>query len=89
MLTAGSNALANGINDIDTVVGQTASGTVFNAFVLSGQLLSFLPPNPVRGGQIAFGVNDKGVVVGQYGNTGIGTTRALSMRTVRTRNWRP
>jgi uncharacterized membrane protein len=70
VLNTGNNGFANGINVNDTVVGQALVGNTIEAFVLNGPLLSFLPPNPTGSGQTAFGINDNGIVVGQYVNTG-------------------
>ena len=61
-------AMANGVNAAGTVVG----GSNNFAFLLSGANLTTLPPvNNTTVAEIAFGVNDGGLVVGQFtdGNT--------------------
>jgi hypothetical protein len=64
--------MANGINKTNEVVG--VSGT--SAFLLNGGSLTTLPPaNPAStASQIAFGINDKGVIVGQYTDSVTGNT---------------
>ncbi len=59
----GSNfAMANGINSAGTIVGSDGNN---NAFTLSGGTVStYIPNNGVSAA--AFGINDHGVIVGQY-----------------------
>jgi hypothetical protein len=58
-----TSAMALGVNSSDTVVGTDGNG---NAFILThkGKLTTFIP----LGGSsaTAFGINDKGTIVGQY-----------------------
>ena len=61
-------AMANGVNNAGTVVG----GSNNSAFLLSGANLATLAPvNTTTVSEIAFGINDGGLVVGQFtdGNT--------------------
>lgn len=65
-------AMANGINNSDTVVGGFSNGT---AFVDTGGILT--PLGAVTGtttAQTAFGVSDNGLIVGQYADSNTGTT---------------
>jgi hypothetical protein len=74
LLNLGADPLpmANGINASRTVVGMHSNGT---AFALSAGALTTLPN--VNGNAIfetAFGINDTGLIVGQYTDAAIGTT---------------
>jgi probable HAF family extracellular repeat protein len=66
-------AMANGINDSNEVVGTTNN----LAFLLTNNFstLTYLPSaNPDNtASETAFGINDKGVIVGQYSDTSTGT----------------
>ena len=65
-------AMANGINDSLSVVGGRSNGT---AFVLAnGSLLTPAPVNTATASQTAFGVNDNGLIVGQYTDNATGNT---------------
>lgn len=65
-------AMANGINDLRTVVGGASNGT---AFTLSGGTLTTLPTvNGTTTSQTAFGINQAGQIVGQYTDSATGTT---------------
>jgi hypothetical protein len=65
-------AMANGINDLRTVVGGTSN---FTAFTLSGGTLTTLPAvNGTTTSQTAFGINNAGTIVGQYTDSTTGTT---------------
>ena len=56
------NAMANGINSAGTVVGSDGNG---NAFFLNGSnVVTFVPNNGAPAA--AFGINDKGMISGQY-----------------------
>lgn len=69
-LALANTAQANGINGANTVVG--FNGT--NAFSLTGNTVTNLPaadPGNTTS-EIAFGINDKGAIVGQYLNTATG-----------------
>lgn len=56
-------AMANGINDSNTVVGSSNN----QAFVQAGSNITFLPPvDGTSASQTAFGINDQSVIVGQY-----------------------
>lgn len=65
-------AMANGVNSNNAVVGATGD----NAFLLQNGLLITLPA--VKPGstaaEVAFGINDKGAIVGQYTDNGTDTT---------------
>jgi hypothetical protein len=69
-----ADSVAFGINSSDQVVGVSGA----NAFLLSNNFtsLTFLPVfNPANnGGETAFGINDKGAIVGQYVNNDTNTT---------------
>jgi hypothetical protein len=65
-------AMANGINASRTVVGGSSNGA---AFTLSNGLLTTLAPvNGATASQTAFGINQAGVIVGQYADGSTGTT---------------
>ncbi len=65
-------AMANGINDLRTVVGASSSST---AFTLSGGTLTTLPPvNGTATSQTAFGINKTGTIVGQYNDSATGSS---------------
>lgn len=65
-------AMANGLNSSLTVVGGLSSG---NAFAYSGgALLPLGNVNPATASQTAFGINDQGLIVGQYVDNNFGTT---------------
>jgi hypothetical protein len=69
----GTADMANGLNIAKTVVGVTGP----NAFSLPfGGTMSNLPAaNPGNtGNELAFGINDKGLIVGQYVDNSTGTT---------------
>ena len=64
-------AMANGINMAGTVVGMNSNGT---AFALAGGTLSTLPNvNANTTSETAFGINDDGLIVGQYSDSATGT----------------
>ncbi len=56
-------AMANGVNSAGTIVGTDGNN---NAFTFAGGMVTntYIPNNGVSA--IAFGINDKGVIVGQY-----------------------
>jgi hypothetical protein len=65
--------MANGINNAKTVVGVTGT----NAFSLpfGGSPTNLPAANPGNtSSELAFGINDKGMIVGQYTDTSTGTT---------------
>jgi len=65
-------AMANGINTSRTVVGMASNGT---AFTLSAGTLTTLPQvNGSTVSETAFGVNDSGLIVGQFTDNATGTT---------------
>ena len=65
-------AMANGINTSQTVVGMTSNGT---AFTLAGGTLTTLPQvNGNTVSETAFGINDAGLIVGQYTDGATGAT---------------
>ena len=63
--------MANGINNVDTVVG----GSNNLAFTLSNGIFSTIPSvtNAVQS-EVAFGINDSGLVVGQFTDSHTATT---------------
>lgn len=67
----GTAPMANGINSQNDVVGTTGT----NAFLLHNGNVSQLPPaNPGNTGtEVAFGINDQGTIVGQFGDNLTGT----------------
>jgi MYXO-CTERM domain-containing protein len=67
-------AMANGINKFNTVVG--VNGNMQAIQVSPHGTVTLLPtPNPGNtASSVAFGINDKGVIVGQYVNSATGTT---------------
>jgi hypothetical protein len=68
-------AMANGINNSNTVVGITGAMAAFS--LPSGSSMPTLLPAPNPGNtasSIAFGINDHGVIVGQYADNSTGTT---------------
>ena len=65
-------AMANGINNSRTVVGMDSSGT---AFQLAGATLTTLPlASGTTTSEAAFGINNGGLIVGQYADSATGTT---------------
>ena len=65
-------AMANGINSSRTVVGMDSNGT---AFTLAGGTLTTLPPvDGTTVSETAFGINDSGLVVGQYTDSATGNS---------------
>lgn len=71
ILNVPMNSFANGINITPTVVGQTDN----NAFSYSGGVYSQLPNfNGSTTAEIAFGINDKGTIVGQFTDGVMGTS---------------
>jgi probable HAF family extracellular repeat protein len=67
------SAMANGINMNNEVVGASNG----NAFMLTNNFQTFTTLAPVNGtttSEAAFGVNDKGLIVGQYSDSATGTT---------------
>ena len=66
-------AMANGINGSGTVVGGSSNGT---AFVLpnGGAQTTLAPVNGATVSQTAFGINQAGLIVGQYTDNAAGTT---------------
>ena len=65
-------AMANGINNSRTVAGMDSNGT---AFTLAGGTLTTLPQvNGTTVSETAFGINDGGLIVGQYTDGATGTT---------------
>jgi hypothetical protein len=65
-------AMANGINNSRTVVGMDSNGT---AFQLAGATLTTLPlANGTTTSEAAFGINNGGLIVGQYTDSATGTT---------------
>jgi hypothetical protein len=72
-------AMANGINRFNTVVGVNGNG--FAIQVSSNGTVTPLPP-PSPGNttsSVAFGINDAGVIVGQFVNTTTGTTPGFTL----------
>ncbi len=68
-------AMANGLNNSHTVVGMTGGGFAFS--LPSGSSTPTLLPQPNPGNtasSVAFGINNPGVIVGQYTDTTTGTT---------------
>lgn len=65
-------AMANGVNSAKNVVGVTGG----QAFLLQNANLTLLPAvNPGNtASEVAFGINDKGVIVGQYTDNATDTT---------------
>ena len=64
-------AMANGINDSRTVAGMSSNGT---AFTLAGGTVTTLPSvNGTTVSETAFGINDGGLIVGQYTDSATGT----------------
>jgi Protein of unknown function (DUF3466)/PEP-CTERM motif len=69
----GGADMANGLNNANTVVGVTGA----NAFSLpfGGSMANLPAANPGNtGNELAFGINDKGSIVGQYVDNSTGTT---------------
>jgi len=69
----GTADMANGINNAKTVVGVTGT----NAFTLpfGGSMTNLPAANPGNTVmELAFGINDKGLIVGQYADSSTGTT---------------
>ncbi len=65
-------AMANGINASGTVVGMTSAGT---AFELTAGTLTTLPKvNTTTASETAFGINDAGLIVGQFTDNATDTT---------------
>ena len=65
-------AMANGIDNSRTVAGMDSNGT---AFTLAGGTLTTLPNvNGTTVSETAFGINDGGLIVGQYTDGATGTT---------------
>ena len=65
-------AMANGINNSGTIVGMDSNGT---AFSLAGGTLTTLPAvNGTTVSEAAFGIDNLGLIVGQYTDTATGTT---------------
>jgi hypothetical protein len=66
-------AMANGINDSRTVVGGTSNSA---AFMLSGggTLTTLASVNGTTASQTAFGINNAGLIVGQYADNATGNT---------------
>ncbi len=65
-------AMANGINDSDTVDGMDSNGT---AFTLAGATLTTLPSvNGTTASEAAFGINDALLIAGQFADSSTGTT---------------
>jgi hypothetical protein len=63
--------MANGINNSLTVVGASNNG----AFQQTGGTFEMLPPvNGTTASEIAFGINDGGLIVGQYTDNATDTT---------------
>ena len=61
-----TTAMANGINSAGVVVGTDGNS---NAFSLNGgSLVTFIPNGGVSA--VAFGINDKGMIAGQYTTNG-------------------
>lgn len=66
-------AMANGINNSDTVVGGGSTGSAFTFSAGATSVLApALPGNTQT--QTAFGINNNGLIVGQFTNNGNGTT---------------
>jgi hypothetical protein len=65
-------AMANGVNNSLSVVGGFSNGTAFQ--ILAGSLLPLAPVNGTTASQTAFGINDNGLIVGQYTDSNTGTT---------------
>jgi hypothetical protein len=55
-------AMTNGVNSAGTVVGSDGNNNAFT--LVGGNVLSYIPNNGVSA--TAFGINDHGIVVGQY-----------------------
>jgi hypothetical protein len=64
-------AMANGINSTRQVVGADSNGT---AFFLGGALVTLPSVNGTTTSQTAFGINDGGLIVGQFTDSATGTT---------------
>ncbi len=68
-----TTAMANGINSSNEVVG----GVNGSAFTLTNNSMTFNTLNPISGtttSETAAGINDKGVIVGQYSDSATGLT---------------
>ncbi len=66
-------AMANGINDARTVVGGSSNGTAFT--LPSGGTPTTLPAvNTTTTSQTAFGINQSGLIVGQFTDNATGNT---------------
>ncbi len=68
----GTADMANGINVAKTVVGVTGT----NAFMLpfGGSMTNLPAVNGTTTSELAFGINDKGLIVGQYSDSATGTS---------------
>jgi hypothetical protein len=74
LLTLGGDplAMANGINDSRTVVGGNSSGTAF--LLPGGTPITLAKVNGTTVFQTAFGINDAGLIAGQYTDGATDTT---------------
>jgi hypothetical protein len=57
-----TTAMALGINSFNTVVGTDGNGNAF--YTSGGKVITFIPPGGTSA--VAFGINDEGMIVGQY-----------------------
>lgn len=64
-------AMANGINDSRTVVGGASNNTAFT-FTNGGTLTTLASVNGTTSSQTAFGINQTGLIVGQYTDAATG-----------------
>ncbi len=58
-----------GINKAGDVVGNTVTGTAQYAFIYAKRKFTILPIPNSSGGAIAYGISDKGVVIGTYADS--------------------
>ncbi len=65
-------AMANGVNDALTVVGGDSNGTAFE--MVGNSPVTLAAVNGTTVFQTAFGINDTGVIVGQYTDSATGAT---------------
>ena len=70
-----TSAVPNGINTSQQVVGMNgASAFVLNSINPSNTALPLPPVNSTTTSEAAFGINDNGIIVGQYTDSATGTT---------------
>ena len=75
VLNLSGTANANGINTSKQVVGFNGTEAfILNSISPADTPLPLPPVNGTTASEIAFGINDNGVIVGQYADSGTGTT---------------